>query len=186
MSAMSPFEAALRRLIGIEGDFSDDDADSGGATRFGVTEMQARAYGYTGEMRQLPVDLAQRIYRVQYWDLLHLDEVAGVSPALAHELFDTAVNLGQAQAARMLQRALNLFNRSQTLYADMRVDGVVGQVTLAALRSYLANRGHMAEAVLLRALNAQQGAFYLDLAERREKDERFVFGWFANRVEIPS
>ena len=38
--------------------------------------------------------------------------------------------------------------------------------------------------VLVVMLNALQGAFYVTLAERREKDERFVFGWFANRVRI--
>lgn len=180
-----PFEAALRRLIAMEGEYSDDPADSGGKTRFGITEAQARAYGYTGEMRNLPPDVARRIYRAQYWDLLHLDEIAAFAPGIAVEMFDTAVNQGQATAARYLQRALNLFNRNQTNYVDMRVDGLVGLVTLAALRAYMASRGREAEVVMLRALNAQQGAAYIDLAERREKDERFVYGWFVNRVEIP-
>ena len=36
--------------------------------------------------------------------------------------------------------------------------------------------------VMLRMLDAQQGAFYMDLAERRPKDERFVYGWFLHRV----
>ncbi len=38
--------------------------------------------------------------------------------------------------------------------------------------------------VPLRALNALQGAFYVELAERRAKDEAFVYGWLLNRVEI--
>jgi len=32
------------------------------------------------------------------------------------------------------------------------------------------------------ALNCLQGAFYVELAEKREKDERFVYGWLLNRV----
>jgi len=38
--------------------------------------------------------------------------------------------------------------------------------------------------VLCRALNCLQGAYYIELAERREKDERFVYGWLKNRVVL--
>jgi hypothetical protein len=56
-------------------------------------------------------------------------------------------------------------------------------MTIAALREYLSKRGPADGAkVLLRALNALQGAFYIGLAESRPKDERFVYGWFFNRV----
>jgi len=36
--------------------------------------------------------------------------------------------------------------------------------------------------VLLTALNCSQGARYLELAEGREKNEDFLFGWVLNRV----
>ena len=38
------------------------------------------------------------------------------------------------------------------------------------------------EVVLVRALNSLQGAFYVELAEKRQKDEAFVYGWLLNRV----
>ena len=31
-------------------------------------------------------------------------------------------------------------------------------------------------------LNCLQGAYYVDLAERREKDQRFMYGWLTHRV----
>jgi hypothetical protein len=58
----------------------------------------------------------------------------------------------------------------------------MGALTIFALGQYLAKRGKAGETVLLRALNCLQGASYIDLAERRKKDETFLFGWLANRV----
>ena len=178
------FDAAVAELVGIEGDYADDPADSGGKTRFGITEAVARRHGYTGHMRALPAALAKGIYRADYWDAQNLNTVALFSSRIARELFDTGVNMGISQAGEFLQMSLNAFNRQATDYPDMEVDGEIGPVTLDALTSYLKRRGNDGETVLLRALNALQGAGYIELAERREKDERFIFGWFLHRVKI--
>lgn len=182
---MNHFDNEFDRVVLIEGGYADDPMDSGGKTKYGVTEAVARAYGYLGEMRDLPLPIARAIYRERYWDYLRLDEVADLSPTVAAEMFDTAVNCGQATAGKWLQTAINAFNQQGSLYADITVDGAVGKMTVAALKSYFrthARFGKDAEVVLLRALNSQQGAFYLDLAASRQKDERFVFGWLRNRV----
>lgn len=178
------FETALRMLLGIEGGFADDPADSGGATRHGITEAVARAHGYTGPMRALPLDTAGRIYRTQYWELMRLDDIAALSTRVAVELFDTGVNAGVAVAAKFLQRSLNALNRLERDYPDVTVDGVLGPMTVSALRTYLSVRAVDGETVLLRALNSLQGVRYIELAERRRKDERFLFGWLRQRVVI--
>ena len=178
------FEAAFTHTVGIEGDFSDDPADSGGATRFGITEVVARANGYHGDMRELPFERARAIYRAQYWDLLRLGDVARQSYRVAAELFDTAVNRGQAAAAVYLQRALNALNDGDSRWPDVKVDGAIGPVTVFVLRELLIKRGVDGETVLLRALNALQGADYIRIAEQRPKDERFVHGWLLNRVTL--
>lgn len=178
------FDEAVSELIGIEGDYSDDPADSGGKTRFGITEAVARRHGYTGPMRTLPAVTARAIYRADYWDAQNLDTVAMLSRRAAWELFDTGVNMGISQAGEFLQMSLNAFNRQATDYPDIEVDGEIGRQTLAALGAFLHRRGRDGETVLLRALNALQGAAYIELAEWRKKDERFVFGWFLQRVKI--
>jgi hypothetical protein len=43
-------------------------------------------------------------------------------------------------------------------------------------------RGKEGEQVLLRALNCSQGARYLELAEGREANEDFLYGWVKERV----
>ena len=145
------------------------------------TREHARPVVARGE-QAVPIGVARDIYRAGYWDLLQLDEVASSSCKVALELFDTAVNCGQATAAKYLQRALNAFNHGATDYPDVRADGLLGPVTVDALRRYMKVRGFTAEAVMLRALNAQQGAGYLTDAELRPKDEKYVYGWFANRI----
>lgn len=178
------FDAAFQRVVGVEGDFSDDPADSGGATRFGITEEVARANGYTGPMKSLPFSTAKAIYRSQYWDALRLESVSLVAPEIAEELFDTAVNCGIGVAGRFLQRSLNVLNAGGTKFADLNVDGVVGPVTVARLKSYLDWRKREGETVMLTALNSLQGERYIALAEARPKDERFVYGWLLNRVTM--
>ena len=174
----------VAEIIGREGGYSNNPADSGGETMYGITVAVARANGYTGPMRAMPRAVAERIIGAEYCDALSLDAVEALTPPIAAELADTAVNMGVAVAGRFLQRALNAFNQGGGLYRDLAVDGRCGPVTVAALRAYLAHRRTDGERVMLRALNALQGARYIELAEAREKDEAFVFGWILNRVVI--
>ncbi len=133
-------------------------------------------------MINLSVHVAFKIYSSKYWDPLKLDTIEALSPGVAEEMVDTGVNQGISRAAKFLQRALTLFNNRGKIYDDLIVDGDIGEKTVRALGDYLAYRGDEGEVILLRALNALQGSFYIDLAERREKDESFVYGWFKNRV----
>lgn len=178
----TPFQRAFREVVGIEGKYSNDPADSGGETMWGITIAVAREAGYTGPMRSMPLSEAQRIYRAKFWNLLRLDDVAKVSADAALEVFEQAVNMGLDRAGRNLQRSINVMNRAGTDYPDITVDGRVGPGTIRALTELQAKRGANGIKALVRALNTLQGAFYIDLAERREKDERFVAGWLLNRV----
>lgn len=178
------FQRAFRHTVGIEGGYSNDPADPGGATKYGITEAVARASGYQGDMRDLPLEFAEGVYKAKYWDLIHLDLVAAVSTSIAMELFDTAVNCGVAFAAKSFQQVLNAFNREQKDYTDIAVDGLVGPATIRALRAFLTVRGGEGEMVFLTALNVMQGAHYIQIAERRPASEKFLYGWFKHRVRI--
>lgn len=179
-----PFDIAYQHVLEVEGGYSDHASDRGGKTRYGVTERVARAHGYQGPMDELPLDKAREIYKASYWDTLRLDDIAALSYPVAKEVFDTGVNMGQGRAGQFLQRALNALNRRGADFADMTVDGLVGPVTVAALRAYLGKRGKQGETILLRALNSLQGEFYVGLAERDPSQEDYVNGWFWNRVVV--
>lgn len=112
------FDTAFDILLGHEGGYSDNPNDPGGPTNWGVTEKVARFDGYMGDMKDFPQEWAKKIYRTQYWDKCGIDRL----PAdVQFDVFDGAVNSGNAQSVKWLQRALGVDD-----------DGVVGPVTLAA------------------------------------------------------
>lgn len=172
----------IEALFLREGGYVDHPADKGGPTNWGVTEHVARANGWTGLMRALPRSEAERIYRRAYWEEPGFDAVGDISGAVAAELFDTAVNMGPGVAVGFLQRALNALNRNQRDYSDLVLDRKIGPVTLAALSGFLAARGKAGETVLLKAMEALQGAQYIALTESRPANEAFLYGWIANRI----
>ena len=163
-------------------DYTNDPHDSGGETRWGITSRTARSYGYDGPMQDLDRETAFTIYEKIYWHSVRGDDLAAVSEPLAEEVADTAVNCGVTTAVKFLQRSLNALNKRGELYADVEVDGIMGSATLAAVRAYRHTRPEMA--VLVRTLDCLQGAHYVELSERREKDERFLYGWMRHRVGV--
>jgi lysozyme family protein len=112
------FDAAFDTLLKHEGGYSDHSADPGGKTRYGIVEAVAREVGYRGDMKDLPLDLAKRIYKDRYWDAVKADQMP---PAIRYVLFDGAVNSGVGQSAKWLQRALGV-----------KDDGAIGPQTIAA------------------------------------------------------
>jgi lysozyme family protein len=124
------------------------------------------------------LELVKADYRRHYWDRLGLGDLPRL---VALELFDTALNQGSGAAVRHLQRCLNALNMNGTLYADVVVDGDMGPATRAAVVAYFAARGAEGERVLWKYLNCLQGAKYIELAEKDQTQERFVYGW-AKRI----
>jgi lysozyme family protein len=177
-------QGVIDRVIEVEGGFVDDPLDSGGATKYGITEKVARDYGYKDDMQDLPREVACEIYELKYWDRLKLDSVQNLSFKIVEELFDSAVNMGVVTAAKYLQRSLNALNKRGAYYEDLVVDGIVGSRTIRALEIYINFRGCDGEVVLYNMLNCLQGCFYMDLASRRQKDEKFIYGWFKDRVNL--
>lgn len=106
------FERAFDMVIGHEGGLTDNPADPGGLTKYGISQRS-----YPGEdIRSLTLARAQEIYRRDYWNPIRGDNLP---EALALCLFDMAVNSGVSRAVRTLQKAI-----------DVPVDGLLGPGTL--------------------------------------------------------
>ena len=179
---MDIWDKRIDALFGREGAFSDDANDRGGATAWGITEAVARAFGYAGPMRDLTRAQAAAIYRRRYVEQPRLDQLEPVDSALAARLFDIGVNCGPPTGIRFLQRALNVLNRSGALFRDVAVDGVLGAMTLAALREFITARGDDGRPVLLGMVAAQQSTRYIEIAEHDASQEDFEFGWQLHRA----
>lgn len=161
--------------IKVEGGGVNDPADSGGATKYGITERVARANGYTGSMRDLPLQTAHDIYKREY----AIKPGFMVFPSeVAAELFDTGVNMGTATATKFLQRAVNALVGS-----GIAVDGKMGPATRNAVNTYLASRNN-AVSILVKALNGLQCVRYIEIVEGNATQRRFINGWIGQRVEI--
>jgi len=111
-------EQSLKHLLGNEGGYSNNPADPGGETMYGVTLRVARAYGYTGTMKDLPWRTAMDIYTKNYWAPIKADQLPD---ALRFHVFDAAVNSGPGQAVKWIQRA-----------AGITQDGLIGPQTISA------------------------------------------------------
>jgi len=93
--ASANYPACLREVLKHEGGYSDHPHDRGGPTMYGITQAVARENGYFGDMRHMPMSVAEQIYRPKYWDAVGGNALAaGVDLAV----FDFAVNSGPPRA----------------------------------------------------------------------------------------
>ena len=115
------FDRAFSTIANIEGGFADrgQQADPGGATKYGITEAVARAWGYKGDMRDLPLDTAKAIAKAWYWDKYQCDQF---DPRIGYQVFDAAYNGGFP--VKWLQECVGV-----------PADGVMGAKTIAAVRA---------------------------------------------------
>jgi lysozyme family protein len=117
------YDESLRRLLVHEGGYTNDAADPGGPTNFGITIYDYRKYvkpnATAADVRAMKIEEAKSIYRAKYWDAQRCDELpAGVDYAV----FDYGVNSGIGRAKKVLQRMVGV-----------PADGVLGDATIKAL-----------------------------------------------------
>ncbi|QQG67025.1 glycoside hydrolase family 108 protein [Desulfobulbus oligotrophicus] len=112
------FDRAIVHVLANEGGYSNNPKDPGGETMWGITRATATAAGYSGEMKDLPLRIAKKIYRERYWRL----EYERMPYVVAVQVFDAAVNSGPVAAIKWLQQAVGT-----------RQDGVIGPLTMAAV-----------------------------------------------------
>ena len=156
----SRFDACMPFIFKAEGGYSDNPADPGGPTNFGITLATLRAYegdpNLTAEdVKKLTPAVAREIYRTQYWNRM---QCGALPPGLDLEVFDFGVNSGPAESVKTLQRIVGVTQ-----------DGSIGPITLAAVRQF-------SVADLIARFAQARLAFYQSLNE-----PEFEQGW-ATRV----
>lgn len=147
---MKNFDDAFETLIGHEGGYSNNIKDPGGETMYGVTLRVARANGYAGSMRDLPLAKAKVIAKAEYWNKVRGDDI---DPNLAFQLFDVIYNGGHP--IEWLQKAIGVV-----------ADGSFGPATLAAIKN-----APIARTIML--INAYRLQYYCSL----NGWETFGKGW---------
>lgn len=176
---------AITELVAREGGYVNHEADY--ETKHGIRRYSADAAGYRGEIRDIDVDTASRIYASNYWFRPKFDVIADVSPLIAQTMLDTGVVAGAKVAILHLQAALTTFNAISAgtrIYGDDLIrDGVIGPKTVAQLEAYISHREKQnGERILASRLNALQDAHFVDVALRLPAKRVFSFGWSRQRV----
>lgn len=95
------FERAFALVIGQEGKYTNDPADPGGETKYGISK---RSYPML-DIKNLTLDSAHSIYLADFWLPAHCDDMPW--PLDAH-VFDAAVNQGVPTAIMLLQKSLGV------------------------------------------------------------------------------
>jgi lysozyme family protein len=89
------------RLIGHEGDYSNDPNDPGGETKWGICKREYPDL----DIPNLTRDDAKSIFYRDFWCKLRAEELP---EPIAFQLFDFAVNSGVQTSIRYFQRALKI------------------------------------------------------------------------------
>lgn len=177
--------AIIKDKTSVEAGYVDHRDDLGGETNHGITRATANEwsslwaeYGWDGvDMRELPIELAYRIYDDGWWKRMKLDEIWKLSPFLAERIFDFGINAGRANAVVSLQRVLNVSNRKERDYDDLTVDGGMGNKTLNALSMFLERNASNGVEEMTMMMFSMQNYHYVKISEDREANESFTNGW---------
>ena len=151
------FEDAVKIVLELEGGVSDDSRDPGKLTKWGISSVyypQVLDPSFTRED-------AVQIYHSDFWNAFQCDKLPH---GLDLMFFDCAVNQTQ-QAKRMLQRSVKV-----------TADGVIGPITLAAIRAV------PSPLTLIKELAAQRAVAYA----RNPNVTTFGLGWYRRLIEITS
>ena len=160
-----PYRDLFNKMIddliqNFEGGYVNDPDDLGGETNYGITASVAKAFGYDGSMRDLPLDTAEFIYKVLY---LYKPGIYLIPDSnLMRLVFDSQVQHG-SRAVKWLQELINT-----------KQDGIIGKKTIRRLDEYDMTNLYL-------SYITKRIRFYGYIISKRHQNAKFAYGW-AKRV----
>lgn len=162
------FSKAVEETLVHEGILSDVLEDRGGLTKYGISQ---KSYPRL-DIKSLTKKEALDIYYNDFWNHKKLNiKALPVSFYVKREIFDTAVNAGTYREGVIFQEALNLLNRNEKDFEDLKVDGWLGSATRKSIKNLRYKNN------LLKTLNGLQFCLYKEIAEKNPMQEVFFNGW---------
>lgn len=163
---MADFEKSAKKLSVFEGGYSNDESDSGGESKYGISK---KSYPEL-DIPNLTKEEAKEIYKRDFWDPLNLD--FWPESNLSYNVFEFSVHSGNHRAVTMLQVCVNAINARQILAED----GIFGSKSKEAFMQCDVE-------VLNKCYKSSTGFFYYYLNTIRKKDEKFIRGWLRRAYE---
>jgi lysozyme family protein len=114
----------------------------------------------------------KNFYFSKFWEKMKIEQIEGQK--IRAFIFDSAVNCGIKTGARFLQKALNLINKNEVIFEDLKEDGIIGKKTLAAI-DIIKNQDR--QSVLLMTIIGERYSYYKEITKNNPKLEKFFHGW---------
>ena len=179
---LSRFDECFKKVLNVEGGYSDHPSDKGGKTNYGITEGTLNAAYKAGlvkhnDIKQITAEEAKTIYKVNYWDKCKCDDLP---KPLDLYVFDTAVNCGVGTSAKFLQEVINKVVGANIL----AVDGIVGAMTIGAVEGWLSRYKADCTFPVLFLCNLfmdRRLQYYSNIVAKNGSQIVFLRGWL-NRV----
>ena len=160
------FNKIFEYILSVEGGYSNDKADKGGKTKYGIIEVEARKYGYKGDMKDLSKEIAEDIYKNKYYLSNNLDKIKDKRVALS--IADWTINSGN-WGTKKAQQTVNILKGDVLV-----VDGVLGEKSIQAINS-------INPEMFLTQYHELQRKFYKAIVDNNPSQSVFLKGWL-NRV----
>jgi len=117
------YKEAMSKVFLDEGGYTNDAADPGGPTNWGITIHDARMYwksqATAQDVKEMPQNIAEDIYDKHYAKPLRY---ADLPPGVDYAVLDYGINSGISRSAKVLQGVVGTIR-----------DGQIGPITLAAV-----------------------------------------------------
>jgi len=187
---MDNFSIAHKFTAKWEGGLSDDAADRGGLTNYGVSieflkdfaseydnRLKLQSLGVSplpvtrSTIKNLTQEQASAIFRHAFWTPLNLDDLPLQMGVL---LYDAAVNSGRSQSVKLAQRG---YNACVTYGTKLVVDGKLGPLTRAALSK--TNTKPVRQAIITAREN-----FYKEIVRNKPSQYVFLNGWLNRAADL--
>lgn len=163
LQPLSPtFCDALNYLLIDEGGYCNVPGDSGGPTKYGITQSDLSHYlgrqATIADVQSMTVATAGQIYWARYWTPMHLDQIT--DPKKATALLDIGAVCGIGTAAHLAQEACHIAH--STLVLD--------PPTILAINA-------MSRAGFIEAFEKIDEERFEAIAAAHEQDVKFLKGW---------
>jgi len=108
------FDYSVKALLAIEGPFSNDKSDPGGATNYGISLRFLKSAGIDidgdgdtdlDDILALDEPKSREIYRQYFWNKYHYSRINNED--IAKKIFDMTVNMGASRSHKIAQISVN-------------------------------------------------------------------------------
>ena len=154
------FFEAIEIILKHEGGYVNDPDDPGGETKYGISKRSFPQY----DIKNLSIEDAKDIYRRHFWDVSKAEKL---KDELRLDYFDMCVNMGQRNAVKCIQKAINNAPGDK-----IAVDGRIGPQTIRESKRISVGR-----------FRSFRVLYYAKLIMKKPTLEKFWYGWFKRSLQ---